>query len=66
MPNDYGIFKAASPTEWLKTELPVTWSSADQAIKNYSFPNATAVATYLTNTEGFECRVGRPDDRHPH
>ncbi len=64
MKNNYGIFKEGTDV-WLKTESPVEWGSVEDAIDNLSFPDAAAIATYLTATGEGECRVGRPNDRHP-
>jgi len=57
--NDYGVYKEGTDV-WLTVESPVTWGVVDDAINNYSFPEATNVATYLTATGEGECRVGRP------
>ena len=67
MTNDYGVYKTLpdGTLSWVKTEMPLTWGDDTAAVK-FSYPDAASVATYLTNTEGYECKVGRPDDRHPH
>jgi len=65
MANDYGVYKDGT-NEWVTNEMPLTWGSEDQALNNYSYVDGITVATYLTNTTGFECRVGRPGDRQNH
>lgn len=61
--NDYGVYKDGTDL-WVKTEVPLELSSADQAIDNWSFAEAAAVATYLSAGGEAQFKVGRPDDRH--
>jgi len=67
MQNDYGVYKVLDDgtEQWMITEDPLVLGSYEDAIDNLSFAEAAAVATYLTNFQGTEFRVGRPNDRHP-
>jgi len=59
--NDYGVYQeGTNPELWVKTEVPLELSSADQAIDNWSYTEAASVATYLTGQGIGEFRVGRP------
>lgn len=64
MANVYGVYKTNTDgtLSWVVTEMPLTWGDANHAVK-FSYPDAASVALYLTNTEGYECKVGRPGDR---
>lgn len=66
MANDYGVYKTLQDgtLSWVVTEMPLTFGDANNAVK-FSYPDAASVSLYLTNTEGYECKVGRPNDRHP-
>jgi len=67
MQNDYGVYKELldGTEEWLISEDPLEFGSYTDAIDNLSFAEAAAIATYLTNLQGSEFKVGRPNDRHP-
>lgn len=61
--NDYGVYKEGTDL-WVEVEVPLTLTEdTDDAIDNWSFAEASSVATYLSQG-GENFRVGRPDDRH--
>lgn len=67
MQNDYGVYKGnidAGTAQWVKSEMPLTFGTAAEAIHTYSFAEAITVSDYLTQTEGEVFSFGRPDDRH--
>ena len=62
MADDYGVSKQNlnGTTSWVTQESPLETGSEDQAINTWSYAEACAVATYLSNTEGAEFAPGRP------
>ena len=65
--DDYGVYKEAENGVelWMVEEEPLVLGSYEDAIDNLSFSDACSVATYLTNFQGSEFKVGRPNDRVP-
>ena len=66
MANEYAVYKTLEDgtNQWVKNEMPLVFGTENEAIK-WDYPDACAIATYLTNTEQIEFKVGRPGDRQP-
>ncbi len=67
MNNDYGVSKQNlnGTVSWVTQESPLETGSESDAINSWTYAEACAVATYLTNMEGAEFAPGRPKDRQP-
>jgi len=67
MKNNYGVYTELENgvEQWMIEEEPLQLGSYEDAIDNLSFDAACSVATYLTNVQGSEFKVGRPSDRVP-